>query len=145
MSLTSKLSVSIKKCVSFTADKLFEKARGALQDSGRLQKWTELSRNATDRTIDEIIDQPTMDSVLFLQDRFEILIDARGFRPEDVKCSLTINLVEVAAQKYEKFNAGNKSMTLTRSYQLPQPIKPEEGICCMSSEGILLISAPWLR
>lgn len=90
MSLTSKLSLSITKCISFTKDKLFQNARGVLQDSGnfalissrrislnefiikgKLKQWTDLC-NVSERSIDEITTQPTMDSVMFLPDRFEV-------------------------------------------------------------------------
>ncbi|KAJ8913521.1 hypothetical protein NQ315_017072 [Exocentrus adspersus] len=146
MSLAAKRSLPIKQCVAFLQDKLFERARAALQEAGTLNHWTELSRNVSGKSIDELAEEESMmDSVLFHQDRFEIMIDARGFRPEDVKCSMTPNVVEVLAQKQEKVNSTTRTISLTRTYQLPQVIKPEEGTCYLSSEGLLLITAPWLK
>ncbi|KAG5874944.1 hypothetical protein JTB14_018859 [Gonioctena quinquepunctata] len=80
-----------------------------------------------------------MDTVFFHQDRFELLIDARGFQPEDIKCRITPNLVEILAQRQECCDKASRSMALTRNYQLPQCVKPQEGNCCYSSEGILLV------
>lgn len=35
MSLTSKLSLTVAQCLSFAKDKLFDRARGALQERGK--------------------------------------------------------------------------------------------------------------
>lgn len=73
------------------------------------------------------------------------MIDVRGFRPEEIKCKITYDAVEVFAQKQEKMQSASKSMALARTYQLPQRVIPTEGNCCLSIEGILLITAPWGR
>lgn len=36
-----------------------------------------------------------------------------------------------------------RNMSMDRSYQLPQLVNPELATCCLSSDGILVISAPW--
>lgn len=71
------------------------------------------------------------------------MIDVRGFRPEEIKCKITQEAVEVFAQKQEKIESTSKSMALARSYQLPQKANPAQGNCCLSIEGILLVTAPW--
>lgn len=77
--------------------------------------------------------------------KFQIVIDVRGFQAEEIKCKITQETVEVLAQKEEKSNSGSKSMALARNYHLPQMVSPTEGNCCLSAEGILLITAPWIR
>ncbi|KAL3281070.1 hypothetical protein HHI36_004294 [Cryptolaemus montrouzieri] len=84
-----------------------------------------------------------MDSVFFHSDRFEILVDARGYRPEELRCVITANNINVTAQKKECVNDSEKNISMSRNYQLPQDIIPENGNCCLSSDGILLITAPW--
>ncbi|CAG9837373.1 unnamed protein product [Diabrotica balteata] len=135
---SSKLQVPIKPCLSFLEDKCFHKARITLKEFG--VNWLDLIQ------AQEKVNHPAfhkMDAVFFHQDRFELLVDARGFRPEDIKCKMTTNLVEIIGQRQEALNSGSKSMSLARNYHLPQPVKPEEGNCCFSTEGILLVTAPW--
>lgn len=73
------------------------------------------------------------------------MIDVRGFLPEEIKCKITHDSVEVLAQKQEKMESASKSVALARTYQLPQNVIPTQGNCCLSTEGILLITAPWGR
>nr|CAI5833076.1 unnamed protein product [Callosobruchus analis] len=49
------------------------------------------------------------------------------------------------AQKQESADATSRSISLSRNYQLPQNVRPEDGSCCLSSEGLLLVTAPWQR
>ncbi|ENN76227.1 hypothetical protein D910_04457 [Dendroctonus ponderosae] len=89
--------------------------------------------------------QNIMDRTVFHSDHFEILIDARGFRPEEIKCLLTSQSVEVSAQKEDQSANAQKRMSLVRQYILPKLIVPENGQCCLSSDGMLLIAVPWLN
>lgn len=75
----------------------------------------------------------------------KILIDVRGFDPGDITCKITPDNVEVMAQRQEKVETMSKSMSLARNYYLPQKVTPSDGNCCLSTEGILLISAPWSK
>ncbi|CAH1967276.1 unnamed protein product [Acanthoscelides obtectus] len=84
-----------------------------------------------------------MDNIVFHSDRFEILIDVRGFRPEDISCKISPNMVEVFAQRQETADVVGRIISLSRNYQLPQNVRPENGDCYLSSEGVLLVTAPW--
>ncbi|XP_044267131.1 uncharacterized protein LOC123012951 [Tribolium madens] len=86
-----------------------------------------------------------MDSVFFNDDRFELIVDTRGFKPEDVKCTVSPNAIEIIASKQEIQAGTQRSMSTTRSYQLPQFIQPRRALCCFSREGILLVAVPWQR
>ncbi|XP_056633938.1 alpha-crystallin B chain-like [Diorhabda carinulata] len=135
---SSKLQVPIKQCLSFIEDHCFNRATSTLKEFG--VDWTDISKPRNTKLDKQI---PKMDAVFFHSDRFDLLIDARGFRPEDIKCKMSPNLIEIIGQRQENANSGNKSMTLSRNYQLPQAVKPEEGNCFFSTEGVLLVSAPW--
>lgn len=51
--------------------------------------------------------------------------------------------IEITASTVQKEGNTERKITMTRSYQLPKLIIPERGVCNLSSEGILVISAPW--
>ncbi|XP_066148166.1 alpha-crystallin A chain-like [Euwallacea fornicatus] len=85
-----------------------------------------------------------MDQVIFHPDHFEILIDLRGFRPEEIKCILTANTVEVIAQNAQQMENAQKILYLVRQYLLPKNASSEQGYCCLVGEGMLFITAPWI-
>lgn len=38
-----------------------------------------------------------------------------------------------------------RNRILKREYQLPQMVNPQIGSCLLSSEGILVVSIPWIQ
>lgn len=75
----------------------------------------------------------------------QILIDARGFRPEEIKCTITARSVEVVAQKDDPSENAQKRTSLIRQYLLPKNAIPEHGQCCFSADGVLAVTAPWIK
>jgi hypothetical protein len=51
----------------------------------------------------------------------------------------------VVAQRDEVASGTQRSLSTTRSYQLPQFVVPQQAVCCLSSEGILLVAIPWQK
>ncbi|XP_044751955.1 protein lethal(2)essential for life-like [Coccinella septempunctata] len=131
--LKEERTIVVKPENLFLNDKVFYKVRRTLLEKGI----------APAKFIEDQKPSEEMDSVFFLTDRFEILVDARGYKPEELRCVITANNVNVMAQKKECVNDTEKNVSMSRNYQLPQDIVPENGNCCLSSDGILLITAPW--
>ena len=73
------------------------------------------------------------------------MIDTRGYNPEDLKCTVGPNSVEVTAQRQEISTTAQRCMATSRSYQLPQNVLPQQAVCCLSTEGILLVAVPWQK
>lgn len=74
----------------------------------------------------------------------QLIIDVRGYRPEELKCVVEPQKVQVVAEKNDTTNNPAKANTsIKRSYKLNQPVVPTKAICCLSAEGILLIAVPW--
>ncbi|RZC36378.1 HSP20 domain containing protein [Asbolus verrucosus] len=86
-----------------------------------------------------------MDNVFFGNDRFELMVDTRGYRPEELKCTVGPNTIEITAQKQEVSAGAQRILETARSYQLPQLVVPQQAVCCLSSEGLLLIVVPWQK
>ncbi|KAL1491444.1 hypothetical protein ABEB36_012042 [Hypothenemus hampei] len=86
-----------------------------------------------------------MDKTMFHPDRFEIFIDARGFRPDEIKCTVTKHTIEIVAQKEDQCENAQKRTSLIRQYFLPKNTVPENAQCCLTSEGTLLVTAPWAK
>ncbi|CAG9771188.1 unnamed protein product [Ceutorhynchus assimilis] len=84
-----------------------------------------------------------MDKTVFYQDRFEILVDTRGYQPYEIKCLMTNKIVEVIAQKENQQDNAQKCNALMRQFVLPQNFVSENGQCCLSPDGVLTITAPW--
>ncbi|XP_076269982.1 protein lethal(2)essential for life-like [Rhynchophorus ferrugineus] len=130
----------ITKCRCFAHDECFKYAREILDKYGidwqeeliKINKPQSLHLNSI------------MDNVTFYQDRFEILVDIRGFKPEEIKCTVTQRAVEVLAQSEDYSENNQKRMVLSRQYFLPKFANADAGSCCLSSEGVLLVTAPWV-
>lgn len=73
----------------------------------------------------------------------QIVIDARGYAPQDIQCAITQDNVEINATAKMKEGNKERSTTMTRSYQLPKNVLPERGSCNLSADGILVVSVPW--
>ncbi|XP_030749538.1 alpha-crystallin B chain-like isoform X3 [Sitophilus oryzae] len=137
-SFTSKV-LAVARCRCFAHDQCFKNARRMLEESGINWEDELLELNQSY----SVFGTSVMDNVFFYQDRFEILVDARGFKPEEIKCTVTPRSVEVLAQTENQIENAQRRMTLTRQYVLPKNASPENGTCCLSNEGIFLVTAPW--
>ncbi|KAH0813711.1 hypothetical protein GEV33_009079 [Tenebrio molitor] len=85
-----------------------------------------------------------MDSVFFNDDRFELMVDTRGYRPEDLRCTISPNSVMVVAQRDEVASGTQRSLSTTRSYQLPQFVVPQQA-CLREQIKIESIGqGPWI-
>lgn len=87
------------------------------------------------------------DGVYFSDEKFELVVDVRGYKPENIKCVVTGTVIEInASQIIQEANGSKnyeKSMSMTRAYQLPSQINPQTSICNLSSDGFLYIMAQW--
>jgi len=53
--------------------------------------------------------------------------------------------VEVVAQKDDPSENAQKRTSLIRQYLLPKNAIPEHGQCCFSADGVLAVTAPWIK
>ncbi|XP_025834572.1 alpha-crystallin B chain-like [Agrilus planipennis] len=136
MTLAEPSVIPIDTFKEFECDKVFEGIRNSLKNTG--QNWIENFKCGNAKA---------MDSVFFHKDRFEVVIDVRGYCPNEIKCQMLGNVIEILAEKKDENECPggttNRVMTLTRRYELPQAIKPNCGSCALSSDGVLVICAPW--
>ncbi|PSN52181.1 hypothetical protein C0J52_06087 [Blattella germanica] len=84
------------------------------------------------------------DRMTFKPDRFEIIMDVQGFKPEDISITLQDNVVDVSAERQTQDSATAQCFSFHRRYFLPQNIKTDALVSNLSSEGVLVLSAPWL-
>ncbi|XP_054265484.1 alpha-crystallin A chain-like [Macrosteles quadrilineatus] len=84
----------------------------------------------------------------------KMLVDVKGFQPFNIKLNVHDEVVELSAVKEEASAAptpggqncvGYMSRNIVRKYMLPQRLVKECVQCCLSADGVLFISAPWLR
>lgn len=77
-----------------------------------------------------------------------MVVDARGYAPENIRCTITANVVEVIAEKVERKPHGTsvveQTQTMNRVYHLPNEVNPKTSTCRLSAEGILVVSAKWV-
>lgn len=85
-----------------------------------------------------------------------MLIDVKGFQPFNLKLNVNEEIIELIAAK-EEASSGNAPLTrgpncvgylsrnIVRKYVLPQKLVKECVQCSLSADGILFLSAPWLR
>lgn len=88
------------------------------------------------------------DGVFFTKERFELIVDLRGYKPENIRCIVTDNAIEIIALRNDpEMTAGTQkcqnSSSMSRRYQLPSSVNPQNSMCNLSSEGFLYISVPW--
>jgi HSP20 family molecular chaperone IbpA len=85
---------------------------------------------------DQIIRMTTDDS------KFEISLDTHGYRPDEIKVNVKDNQLTVEAKHEEKSDNRFESRHFSRSYTLPQGCRTDKVHSNLSSDGILLITAP---
>ena len=73
-------------------------------------------------------------------------MDTHGFKPEDLQIKVTDNVIHIEA-KHEEKKSDDRSKSyaskhLSRSYTLPKGCKAEDVTSNLSSDGVLMVSAP---
>jgi len=78
---------------------------------------------------------------------FQISLDTSSYRPDEIKIDVGANnVLTVEAKHEEKSEDGNKHVSryFARKYTLPQGCKAENVMSNLSSDGVLMITAPKL-
>jgi len=87
-----------------------------------------------------------MDSnVIRLKDdegKFELSLDTQGYRPDELKVNVAGNVLSVEAKHEEKGEGKFVSRQFSRKYTLPAGCEAHKVVSNLSSDGILMISAP---
>lgn len=89
------------------------------------------------------------DCVFYKDDRFELIVDARGFKRKHIICKIKKNSITITGNDklkaiFASWVTANKRK-LKRSYRLPKNVNPANSTCALSLEGILVLTAPWDR
>ena len=78
---------------------------------------------------------------------FQVSLDTSAFRPDEIKISVdSNNLLSIEANHEEKSEDGHKLVErrFIRKYTLPTNCKPENVVSNLSSDGVLMVTAPKL-
>eukprot|EP00096_Caligus_rogercresseyi_P010435 TRINITY_DN3804_c0_g1_i1.p1 TRINITY_DN3804_c0_g1~~TRINITY_DN3804_c0_g1_i1.p1 ORF type:complete len:235 (+),score=72.76 TRINITY_DN3804_c0_g1_i1:58-762(+) len=81
------------------------------------------------------------------EDKFEVSLDTHQYRPDEVKVNIKDGVVSIEGKHEEKSSDGCKfvSRQFLRSYTLPKNSKAERVSSNLSSDGILVITAPKIK
>ena len=74
--------------------------------------------------------------------KYELAIDTQGYKPDDIKVTVEKNVMTVEAKHEEKDEGKFVSRQFKRSYTLPKECECEKTHSNLSSDGVLVISAP---
>jgi len=76
--------------------------------------------------------------------KMEVSLDTSQYRPDELKVSIDNGVVTVEGKHEEKAEDGSKmvSRMFSRKYTLPADTKVEEVVSNLSSDGVLVITAP---
>merc|ERR1712173_460834 len=72
--------------------------------------------------------------------KMEVSLDTSQYRPDELKVSIDKGVVTVEGQHEEKAEDGSKMVS--RKFTLPEDAKPEDVVSNLSSDGVLVITAP---
>lgn len=77
------------------------------------------------------------------KDGFEVKLDVKHFKPEEIKVKAVDNTVVIEAKHEErKDDFGSISRHIVRRYDLPDGFKPEHVVSSLSSDGLLIVKCP---
>ncbi|QQP57907.1 Heat shock protein beta-1 [Caligus rogercresseyi] len=81
------------------------------------------------------------------EDKFEISLDTHSYRPDELKVNIKDGVISIEAKHEEKSEDGSKfvSKQFVRKYTLPKNTKPEQVNSNLSSDGVLVITAPKMK
>eukprot|EP00088_Acartia_fossae_P066492 TRINITY_DN8249_c0_g1_i6.p1 TRINITY_DN8249_c0_g1~~TRINITY_DN8249_c0_g1_i6.p1 ORF type:complete len:299 (+),score=134.03 TRINITY_DN8249_c0_g1_i6:35-931(+) len=76
--------------------------------------------------------------------KMEVSLDTSQYRPDELKVSIAGGAVTVEGRHEEKAEDGSRmvSRQFVRKYSLPQATRPEQVTSNLSSDGVLVITAP---
>merc|ERR1719244_708883 len=76
--------------------------------------------------------------------KMEVSLDTSQYRPDELKVSVDKGVVTVEGKHEEKAEDGSKmvSRMFSKKYTLPPDAKAEDGVSNLSSDGVLVITAP---
>merc|ERR1712002_472094 len=87
-----------------------------------------------------------LDSLRVKEDesKMEVSLDTSQYRPDELKVSVEKGVVTVEGKHEEKAEDGSKmvSRMFSKKYTLPADAKDEDVVSKLSSEGVLIITAP---
>ena len=76
------------------------------------------------------------------KDKFEVSLDTHEYRPDELKVNVNGNVLSVEAKHEEKGENKFVSRQFSRKYTLPEGCEAGKVISNLSSDGILMITAP---
>lgn len=85
------------------------------------------------------------DQILNVKDddtKFELSLDTHDYRPDEIKVNLNQNVLSVEAKHEEKGEGNYVSRQFSRKYTLPENCEIDKVSSNLSSDGILMITAP---
>merc|ERR1711915_678159 len=76
--------------------------------------------------------------------KMEVSLDTAQYRPDELKITVDKGVVCVEGRHEEKAEDGSKmvSRSFSRKYTLPKDAKAEDVVSNLSSDGVLVITAP---
>nr|APH81350.1 Hsp20 [Tigriopus kingsejongensis] len=100
-------------------------------------KWSPMLTSATH---DEVL------KVKEGQDKFEVTVDVSQFKPEELKVTTNNNVLSIEGKHEEAKSDPNNSSSVMRQFSrkwtLPEDCQANEVVSNLSSDGILLVTAP---
>lgn len=77
------------------------------------------------------------------KDGFEMSMNVKSYKPEEIKVKTVDNMVQVEGQHKERNDKhGSVSRQFFRRYTLPRGYDPEQVVSTLSPDGILTVKAP---
>merc|ERR1712013_487702 len=102
------------------------------------------SRDMWKRFDEDFRDSACMKNNIMLEPGMEVSLDTAQYRPDELKITVDKGVVCVEGRREEKAVDGSKmvSGSFSRKYTLPKDAKPEDVASNLSSDGVLVITAP---
>merc|ERR1712038_1634722 len=78
------------------------------------------------------------------KDKFEVSLDTSQYRPDELRVNVSDGVISVEGKHEENSEDGRKmvSRQFSRKYSLPAGAKSENVVSNLSSDGVLVVSAP---
>jgi HSP20 family molecular chaperone IbpA len=78
------------------------------------------------------------------QDTFTVKVDVQQYTPEELEVKTVDNFICISGKHEEKKEDGTAhvSRQFSRRYGIPRGVKPEAITCKLTSEGVMVLSAP---
>ncbi|XP_019867038.1 uncharacterized protein LOC109596027 [Aethina tumida] len=125
--------IKCRYCMSFITDMIFASVRSRLTQKGVDWKSIVNTKLTPEQFYTHI---PQIDHAFYNDHNFEIVLDCRGYEPKDVTASLSQDEVVIKAEREDK--------NMSKMYPgMPKIWDPDSGDCCMSTEGIILVTGAW--